>query len=82
MRGRVEAGAVPTRSCAFVRQVYGNVLLDNEFCGVKIMTRPHQIFQNHISGGGDGVSDGVLRRALEHARAFGEAELAFICRCW
>lgn len=37
-------------------QVYCNILENNENGGIKIMTEPHQICQNTISGDGDNVS--------------------------
>lgn len=36
-------------------KVYCNLLENNEFGGIKIMTEPHQICQNTISGNGDKV---------------------------
>ena len=36
-------------------QVYCNILENNKFAGIKVMTEPHQIYQNTISSPGNKV---------------------------
>lgn len=33
-------------------QVYCNILENNDYAGIKVMTEPHQICQNTITGSG------------------------------
>lgn len=48
------------RTCCTPFQVYCNILEDNEYGGIKVMTEPHQICQNTITGKGDKVRRRVL----------------------